>query len=122
MWDKAVAALISLAMTSVAGIIAFFLRRTMARVDANEAEIGQIKETYARKADLEKLQSSNAAQYARLEGRMNVRFDKIDHELKGFRDGLITREDFFREIMDQRKRNERIYDILLEIKGEKKNG
>lgn len=122
MWDKIVTALIGLVITSVAGLIAFFLRRTIIRVDTNETDIATIKETYAKKSDLEKLENSSAAQFTRLEGRMNEGFDNIDQELKDFRGEMITKDDFYREIQSQRKQNERIYDILLELKGGKRNG
>ncbi len=46
--------------------------------------------------------------------------DDCKRDIAKIKEDYITREDFFREQSDTRRRLDRIMDILLEIKGESK--
>lgn len=51
--------------------------------------------------------------------------DELDHcknDISKIKEDYITKEDFFREQTENRRKLDRIMDILLEIKGESKNG
>ncbi len=69
------AAAVELLLTGGLGVISYFLKRTIDRIDRCESDIARIKEDY------------------------------------------ITKEDFFREQAKTDRKPDKIYDILLEIKG-----
>lgn len=51
--------------------------------------------------------------------------DELDHcknDISKIKEDYITKEDFFREQTENRRKLDRIMDILLEIKGESRNG
>lgn len=51
--------------------------------------------------------------------------DELDHcknDISKIKEDYITKEDFFREQTENRRKLDRIMDILLEIKGENRNG
>lgn len=51
--------------------------------------------------------------------------DELDHcksDISRIKEDYITKEDFFREQTENRRKLDRIMDILLEIKGENRNG
>ena len=68
--------IIEFVLTAGLGVISFFLKRTIDKLDHCKNDISKIKEDY------------------------------------------ITKEDFFREQTENRRKLDRIMDILLEIKGE----
>lgn len=52
--------------------------------------------------------------------RTIAELDDCKSDIAKIKEDYITREDFFREQSDTRRRLDRIMDILLEIKGESK--
>ncbi len=52
--------------------------------------------------------------------RTIAELDDCKRDIAKIKEDYITREDFFREQSDTRRRLDRIMDILLEIKGESK--
>jgi hypothetical protein len=101
-------------------IIAFFLKRQIARTDAAEDEIRQMKEDFARRAEMDKMEQSIITQIGSMEGRFNSRMDKVDNEIKTIRESYITTDTFVREIGKLTQQNDRIYGILLDLTRERK--
>lgn len=77
-------------------IISYFLKRTMSELDSCEREISKVKQTYVSRNELNDC--------------------KID--IAKIKEDYITKEDFFREQTENRRKLDRIMDILLEIKGD----
>ncbi|MBD5142104.1 MAG: hypothetical protein HDT22_00585 [Ruminococcus sp.] len=48
--------------------------------------------------------------------------DRCKHDIEKIKEDYITKEDFFREQNENRRKLDRIMDILLEVKGEIGNG
>ena len=48
--------------------------------------------------------------------------DSCKRDIVKIKEDYITKEDFFREQTENRRKLDRIMDILLEIKGENRNG
>ena len=48
--------------------------------------------------------------------------DRCKKDVANFRENYITKEDFFREQNENRRKLDRIMDILLDMKGEAGNG
>ncbi len=48
--------------------------------------------------------------------------DSCKHDIAKIKEDYITKEDFFREQSENRRKLDRIMDILLEVKGEIGNG
>lgn len=48
--------------------------------------------------------------------------DNCKRDISKIKEDYITKEDFFREQTENRRKLDRIMDILLEIKGENRNG
>lgn len=48
--------------------------------------------------------------------------DRCKNDISKIKEDYITKEDFFREQTENRRKLDRIMDILLEIKGENRNG
>lgn len=84
------------ALTGGLAIITYFLKRTITELDSCKLDVSDIKETCIRRSELE-------------ECRKDIAQVKADY---------ITKEDFFREQTENRRKLDRIMDILLEIKGD----
>lgn len=107
-WINAVS---PLALSATIGVIGFFLKRTIDLVDRHGAEIDSIKEHFITKDEWDSLQSSLRNEMRKLTGGIDA-----------LRDNSIRKDDFVREIADLNRRQDRIYDILLELKGERTIG
>jgi hypothetical protein len=82
-------------------IVGFFLKRSYNQMDKQEARISELEEAKASKED----------------------FEKLGNDIACIKKDYITKEDFFREQAKTDRKLDRIYDILLEIKGgNKQNG
>ncbi|MFT9055547.1 MAG: hypothetical protein ABF449_02820 [Ethanoligenens sp.] len=104
-------ALPNVVLTVMLGIIGYFLKRTINLVDKHETEISDIKDTYATKSEISCLQSD-----------LKSEIGKLAAGIDSLKDNYIRKDDFVREIADLNRRQDRVYDILLEMKGEKANG
>lgn len=109
--SQVVYGLAMLTLTTLIGIIAYFLKRTVAQVDKHDADINDLKDKSATKEELGCVQSDLRADVGKLT-------DAID-DLK---DNSVRKDDFVRSIADINRRQDRIIDILMEMKGEKANG
>jgi antirestriction protein len=90
--------IIQLALTGGIGIVTFFLKRTMTELDECKKDIAEIKSGYA----------------------TNQKLDECRRDIAQIKEDYITKEDFFREQTENRRKLDKIMDILLEIKGESK--
>lgn len=118
--------LISTAVSVVVGIIGYFLKRTMSRVDKHDDAINDIKERTIRTEDHEKSVSELKQDIKQIREDYTPRdthlkdFDECKVDIKKIKEDYITKEDFFREQNKTDRKLDRIMDILLEMKGEKK--
>lgn len=88
-----------LALTCGMGVVGFFLKRTISELDECKEEISYIKENYATGSSVEVCKS----------------------DITKIKENYTTREELFREQAEIRHQLNRIMEILLDIKGEKKS-
>ncbi len=119
------ATIVSLSAGLVIGIIGYFLKRTMSRVDKNEADIDIVKENYVTSKSHEKDMDECKSDIKQIRTDYTPKsvhekdFDEAKNDIKGIKEDYITKEDFFREQSKTDRKLDRIMDILLEMKGEK---
>ncbi len=87
--------LVEVALTVGIGIISYLLKRTITELDKCKADIAEARENGVKRHELN-------------ECKKDITQVKADY---------ITREDFFREQGDTRRKLDNIMGILLEIKG-----
>jgi hypothetical protein len=102
--------IIGLVLSAIAGVISFFLKRTIDRVDQNEKAIAAIRDGFAKRTE-----ASSASAMSKMEARMNERLDSIDSELKAVRTQYITKDEFVTQIAKLTAQNDRIYDMLFDL-------
>ncbi|MEG2286210.1 MAG: hypothetical protein RSB90_11660 [Eubacterium sp.] len=112
--------IIAFAITAVIGIIAYFLKRTIGNVDDCKADIDTIKEKYATRADIEKIETTIKADSVKFQGDVSRKLDTIQNDLKEVQINYIPKEDFFKEMANFDKKIDRLTDLILDnMKGEK---
>lgn len=120
--------IISLSAGLIIGIIGYFLKRTMNRVDKNELDISHVKENYTSSKTHEDDVSECKTEIKKIREDYTPKqvhekdFDECKNDIKFIKEDYITKEDFFREQSKTDRKLDRIMDILLEMKGENKNG
>lgn len=104
--SEVVIAIGSSVLTLLLGVVSFFLKRTMTTVDGHDKDINHIKQTYVEKPELEKV-------------RTEIRSDIADvkDDIVGMKDTYLTKEDFYRSQAAVDRKLDKIYDLILEIKG-----
>lgn len=107
-WIDAVPPLV---LSVTVGIIGFFLRRTVGLVDKHEEDISNMKDLFVTKDEWNTLQNG-----------LRAEAHKLSEGIESLKDNSIRKDDFVREIADLNRRQDRIYDILLELKGDAKIG
>ena len=77
---------IVLGISTVVGIIGYFLKQTMSRVAANEKDVQDIKTSYepakAHEKDIKEI---------------NQKLESINKDVKGFKDTYLEKEEFIRK-------------------------
>lgn len=88
------------------GVIGFFLKRTMTRLDTTEKDVQIIKENYVKESDhKESLR------------KIDEDIKDVKKDIKTMNANFLTKEDFFREQRKTEQQLERILDILLKSEG-----
>lgn len=115
------AIIIQLAVSAVIAIIAYFLKRTIGDVDECKLDIDAIKDKYATKADIEKIETTIKEDSEKFQGDVSRKLDTIQNDLKEVQINYIPKEDFFKEMANFDKKIDRLTDLILDnMKGEKK--
>ncbi len=96
-----VISVICLVITTLVGIIGYFLKQTMARVDANEKDVADIRENY----EPAKAHEKDAEAF-------NKKLDDIEKEVKSFKDTYLEKEDFIRNMAEINHKFDRMDDKL----------
>ena len=81
------------------GVVGYFLKRTMSRTDEHEKSIQHIKLTYVEKTDFEK------------------QTKKLTDDVSDIKENFLTKEDFYRSQANVDKKLDKIYDLILAMKG-----
>ncbi|BFL06972.1 hypothetical protein [Thomasclavelia ramosa] len=88
------------------GVIGFFLKRTMTRLDTTEKDVQTIKENYVKENDhKESLQ------------KIDEDIKEVKKDIRIINDKFLTKDDFFREQRKTEKQLEKIISILLKSEG-----
>lgn len=113
---------------AVIGAVTYLIKRSIfERVDKCEKSVEVIKEKYTLKEDYEKdlkVCSEDIKQIRQDYTPRSVHtkdFDECKTDIKKITEDYITKEDFFREQGKTDRKLDRIMDILLEMKGDKKS-
>lgn len=92
---------IGLIFTTLVGIIGYFLKQTMARVDANEKDVAEIKENYEPTKNHDKDIKA-----------FNEKLETIEKDVKGFKDTYLEKEEFIRSMAEINRKFDRMDDKL----------
>lgn len=104
------------------GLITFFLKRTMSRVetrvDQHETDINHIKLTYVTKKDLEKVEGA----LEKMEGELKDNIGKLNDSVSEIKEKVLYKDDFYRHVGDINHNIDRLQSYLIEKLGGNSNG
>lgn len=98
------------AASMAVGIITYFLKRTMSKQDEHEKDISHIKVTYVTKNELRELKEETSSG-----------INKLQRDVEEIKDNTLTKADFFRLQANTDKKLDKMYDLILELRGGSKN-
>lgn len=114
-------------LAALTGAVVYLLKRSLfGRVDKIDQTVETIRESAVKKADHDKamlavqedIKQIRQDYTPRSEHRKDL--DECRTDIKQIKEDYITKEDFFREQGKTDRKLDRIMDILLEMKGDKK--
>ncbi len=104
------------------GVTGYFLKRTMGKVDTHGDKIQHIEKTYVEETALDVKISAVECRIAEVKDENKKSSDNMTKDIASIRDKYLTKEDFYRSQADTNKKLDRIYDLILEMKGANGNG
>jgi hypothetical protein len=93
---------------AIFGVIGYFLKRSFSDIDKCKVDIEGIKETYITKDEFKDSKDD-----------LKEKLDKVSSDVEGIKSNYIKQDDFYRAQSNTDQKLQRIYDILLEMKGDK---
>ena len=102
-----------LALTGGIGVVGFFLKRTISELDECKKEIYEIKSNHVLSSELEKCKEEIS--YIKENYATDSSVEVCNRDIAKIKEDYITKEDFFREQTENRRKLDRIMEILLEI-------
>ena len=109
-----------------AGLVYLLKRSLFGRIDKLDEAMKEISDNSVKKADYERTVQSLQADIKQIRADYTPRaehrkdLDECRGDIKQIKADYITKEDFFREQAKTDRKLDRIMDILLEMKGDKK--
>ena len=109
-----------------AGLVYLLMRSMFGRIDKLDEAMKEISENSVKKSDYERAVQSLQADIKQIRADYTPRaehrkdLDECRGDIKQIKADYITKEDFFREQAKTDRKLDRIMDILLEMKGDKK--
>lgn len=100
--------IVATAATIVVGVISYFLKRTMSKQDENERDIKHIQLTYVTKEEFKDFKDETS-------GGIN----KLQKDVESIKDNTLTKADFYRLQSATDKKLDKLYELMIEIKGDK---
>ena len=110
-----------------AGLVYLLKRSLFGRIDKLDESMKEISENSVKKSDYESTVQSLQADIKHIRADYTPRaehrkdLDECRGDIKQIKADYITKEDFFREQAKTDRKLDRIMDILLEMKGDKKS-
>ena len=99
--EGVITSVICLGITTLVGIIGYFLKQTMSRVSNNEKDIKEVKANYeptkAHEKDIK---------------AFNEKLETIEKDVKGFKDTYLEKEEFIRNMAEINRKFDRMDDKL----------
>lgn len=92
----------------VVGVIAYFLKRTINKQDKHEEDINHIKLTYVTRDQLKEFKEET-----------NSVLGKLQQDVEAIKDNTLTKADFYRLQAATDKKLDKLYDLMIEIRGDK---
>lgn len=102
---------ISLLITAAIGVIAYFLRRTIAKQDEHERSINNIKLTYVTQDQLADTKSD-----------LRDEIKAMRSDIGSLKDTTLSRADFFRSQAATEGKIDKMYDLLIKVIKEANHG
>lgn len=117
--------IINAAVSLVIGIIGYFLRRTMSRVDKYDSDLEKIKESTVKKESLKESFSEIKGEIKQIREDYTPKethdkhFDECKSDIKQIKEDYIMKEDFYRELNKVDRKLDYITDMLIQAMKEK---
>lgn len=96
------------------GIISFFLKRTMVKVDEYDDRIGSIEKNYCTVEQVEEMKREIKKDSEKFQDAVIKSLDTLKEEIKDVRLKYVSKEDFFRETAKMNSSLDKIHDLMLE--------
>ncbi|MDO4720719.1 MAG: hypothetical protein Q4A78_12050 [Peptostreptococcaceae bacterium] len=96
------------------GIIGYFLKRTMNRVDGYEERIACIERNYCTIEQVEEMKKEIRHDSEKFQDTVLRSLDSLREEIKDVQLKYVSKEDFFKETTKMTSSLDKIYDLILE--------
>ena len=100
--------IVATAATIVVGVISYFLKRTMSKQDENERDIKHIQLTYVTKEEFKDYKDETSGGIS-----------KLQKDVESIKDNTLTKADFYRLQSATDKKLDKLYELMIEIRGDK---
>ncbi|MEG0655264.1 MAG: hypothetical protein RR115_07740 [Hydrogenoanaerobacterium sp.] len=110
--------------------IAYFLKRTISKVDDHDKDIQTIKQTYATETKVEahdkdiqliKQTYITKDEFKDLRTEIKLDLDKISEDMNEMKKNSLSKADFYRAQCDTNDSVKRIFDLLIKMNGGQKH-
>lgn len=119
--------IVTLVISSISGIISYFLKSTMNRTAKIEESLSDIKENYVSKKEYEKDQEKQDDEIMKIRenytpiSKHEKDYDEVRKDIKEMKDAMLRKDDFIREIskLDQRfeSHQEKTNELIMKYLG-----
>ena len=103
--------IVATAAAIVVGVISYFLKRTISKQDDHEKQINMIKQTYVTQTQLKEFKEETSSV-----------LNKLQKDIEDIKENSLKKADFMREQAVTDKKLDKVYDLILEIRGDKRGG
>lgn len=109
-------------IATASGIIGYFLKQTMTKVESHDKDINVIKQTYVTDDQMKAVKAELEADTKIVKEELSDDIRQITLDVADIKENFLKQQDFYRVQANTDKKLDKMYDLLLKLSGGVGNG
>ncbi len=113
---EAISKALFLGLSTILGLLAYYLKKTDMRVDGNTREIADIKKDYVTKKELKEVEHELECAMKESNNNIMKKLEKIEDKISSVNEANVSKEEFLSALTRLDGKIDRLTDLFLERK------
>lgn len=109
--------IVTFVIITASGIISYFLKKTMDKVDTHDKDINVIKQTYVTDERMKEMKFELENDIKSVKEELDSDIKQLTFDVSEIKENFLKSQDFYRVQANTDKKLDKMYDLLLKMSG-----